>query len=218
MQFKSWTDKGERTDYPNFLNFSKFLLLNLISKTYHSAFGYNLSEVIADNLCMIQHDIIENYEPDDELMALNVKLASKLAKKTLLNHKTIIVRLDDEKNVTNWTEKPSKVSKTWFRDKEFSEKEYWYDFPEDDFISKGNGKTLKLVGPLKDCEYIHVVDLFEKIRLSSEDKGSRLSIDDVLFACRGLCADDTRSFESFNVLSDDGSTLVLKANIDNWST
>lgn len=234
MEFKSWLDNGKQTDFSHFLSYEEYALLNMISRTYHSGFGYHLNEQYAtkqDILCNSNHDIIieiiddenepSNSENETKMILFDLELTKKTSKAYLLKHKTIIIRLDAKNNGSNWREKPCKVKKTWFRENKVSKAQYWYELPSDVFISKAKsekGKKIKLIGSLSSRKYIHVIDNFEEIELRSEEKESQLTIDDILFACRGLCADDTRSIQSFNVLSDNGSVLKLKVNIDNWST
>jgi hypothetical protein len=152
------------------------------------------------------------------MVILDLKLAKKISTTFLLKHKTIILRLHTKKHGSGWLEKPTKVKTTWFRKEDAIKKaKYWYEFPSGIFISKGKGeegRKIKLVGPLSSRSYIHVVEEFEEIKLRSEEKGSQLTIDDVLFACRGLCSNDACSIEGFNVLSDNGSILKLKVNIN----
>lgn len=327
MEFKSWSDDGKKTISSHFLSFEENMLLNLLSRTYHSGFGYDLGEHVVE-----KHDILRNYnhdmvddiislsdnDEDDEstdsnsskdndksgdkskgadkfnysdstdksddeggnlkeesseesveidkendsiddenveedkdgeheednedeeeedneddeedneededesedngkMVIINLETAKNTGKEYLLRHKTIVLRLNTRENGSNWTSKPKKVKKTWFRDKEAKIAKFWYNLPKDKFESELRGQV-EFVGPLSSRKYIHIIDTFEEIELRSDEKGSQLTIDDVLFACRGLCADDTRSVESFNVLSDNGSTLLLKANIDNFST
>lgn len=223
IKFISWSNTGKQTDFSHFLNYEELTLLNLIAQTYHSGFGYHLDENYCgkDNiLCNLSHDIITEViaKKDESTMVIfDLKLAKKISTTYLLKHKTIILRLDIKKNGTNWHEKPDKVKSTWFRENEIPKAKYWYEFPSGIFISKGKGqegRKIKLVGPLSDRSYIHVIDEFEEIKLISKEKGSQLTIDDVLFACRGLCADDTHSISSFNVISDNGSVLKLKVNVN----
>lgn len=225
IKFISWHETGIHTDFSHFLSYEEHTLLNLIAQTYHSGFGYHLDELHCgkdDILCTIDHDIIvEVIDKKDKskMVILDLELAKKISTAYLLKHKTIILRLDTKKNGTNWYEKPIKVKSTWFRDTATPLKnaKYWYEFPKGIFISKGKGeegRKIKLVGPLSARSYIHVIDEFEEIKLRSEEKGSQLTIDDILFACRGLCADDTRSIASFNVISDNGSVLKLKVNVN----
>ncbi len=225
IEFKSWTSSGVKTSLLHFLSYEESTLLNIISRTYHSGLGYKIDEQYIekeDILCNVQNQIIEEVDKTDDENCfeafLNLDLAKSTSENYLLKHKTIILRLYTKKSGIVWNPKPNKVRTTWFRDIQVLDAKYWYDLPSYVFFSNRDKKELMLTGPLMSRPYIHVVDEFVKIRLSSEEKESQLTIDDVLFACRGLCADDTRSIQSFNVLSDNGSTLKLKVNIDNFSS
>lgn len=307
MEFKSWSDDNKKVNVLHFLTFEEYMQLNLLAKTYHSGFGYDLGEHIVgknDILRKYDDDIIEeilslsdnneedekvkdknvdgsddeggdlkeesddeinsndtessddgNNIPDDDgeesenseddsgdvesdnskdqsdesdnsedeseeseqMVIINLEDAKNAGKTHLLGHKTIVIRLNVKEYGSNWTTKPKKVKKTFFRDKEAKIAKFWYNLPKDKFESELRGQV-EFVGPLSVRKYIHVIDTFEEIELRSDEKGSQLTIDDVLFACRGLCSDDTRSVDSFNVLSDNGSTLILKVNIDNSSS
>jgi hypothetical protein len=148
---------------------------------------------------------------NDDGVIINLKEAERLACGYELSHKTIIVT-NTVSEEDAWIEKPPKVQSTTFQGKH-AKYRYWYEFPSNIYKPQ-----LITVGPLSERTYIHVSKLFEQIELSGDEKESHLTVDDVLFACRGLCADDKRGIERFSVLSDDGHKLVLLAHIDNWST
>jgi hypothetical protein len=155
-------------------------------------------------------------DEDEEMFHIDLQKAKDLAVLYKLGHKTVIIRLDRQGESSGWREKPGKNTKMCFYGKQ-KEAKYWYEFPAEMFENNSKGKC-QLLGPLSERKYIKVVDLFDEIEISSSKKKSQITIDDVLFACRGLCADDTRGIHGFDILSDDGSTLVMRADIDNWST
>ncbi|XWV26600.1 hypothetical protein QJ857_gp0466 [Tupanvirus soda lake] len=230
MSFKSWSDTNKKENYPHFLNFEEYTVINFMGPIYHSAFGYYLDEQCIDDGIIASPFMIElvpgifkskNSMYDETTVIIDIDAAEEFAKSYKIHHKTVIVRLAP-RGKSGWTSKPVKVKKLWFRgEKNVVDKPtYWYDFPTDTFNSKNQkeNKILTFVGPLSERPYIHVTDLFEEIELRSIEKQNPLTIDDILFACRGLCADDTRTVNGFSVLSDDGSELILMADIDNWST
>lgn len=225
--FKSWCrnkNKYRKSDFPYFLSFEDYSTLNFLALTYHSAFGYDLDGHSLKEEVQVQELFPLSIEAeDDDMFYIKLDEAKKDACSYNIRHKTIKVRLNPQ-GTESWKEKPGKVTETWFRQKGHphilpvgatKEGVYWYEFPEDVFTGK---YTKMLLGPLSDRKYIHVIDLFEEIELRSVEKKKPITIDDVLFACRGLCCDDTRSIDRFSVLSDDGETLTLMAHIDNWST
>lgn len=74
-------------------------------------------------------------------------------------------------------------------------------------------------------KYIVVRELLMCAEVSSESKGESLTIDDVLFANRALSMDpyrtvgeDNATDHIYNILSDDGDTLTIEPDMDNWST
>ena len=227
VEFKSWLYYDEveiKTDFTPFLSYELYVMLNLLGKTYHSAFGYEQDEHYIKNDAIsplsLEHDMLSHEEYSDEedttFVFINLKLAKKKAETTTFRHKTIILRIDVVENGSNWLEKPHKTTSTWFRQDECNpdpSPKYWYEFPESTFKSKANSKIHPLVGPLSSRSYIHVTEEFEEIEIRSEEKGSPITIDDVLFASRGLCKNDTQSIDGgYNVISDNGSVLILKVN------
>ena len=66
--------------------------------------------------------------------------------------------------------------------------------------------------------YIHVIDPFMKVIIDAKEKGSLLTIDDILFATRALSLDATRSYDRFRILNETLHTLSLEPEMDNWST
>ena len=57
--------------------------------------------------------------------------------------------------------------------------------------------------------YIHVIDPFMKVIIDAKEKGSLLTIDDILFATRALSLDATRSYDRFRILNETLHTLSL---------
>jgi hypothetical protein len=84
--------------------------------------------------------------------------------------------------------------------------------------NKGSG-IFDPLGSGKACPgCITVTDIVSNIEISSEKKDEPITIGDILFASRALCIGPDRSVDQYQVLSDDGITLILFADIDNWST
>ena len=96
-------------------------------------------------------------------------------------------------------------------------RDYWYRMPYEDWynIKKYNRGGL----PTLDTRpYIDVIDRYMKVHVSKEKKGSPITLNDILFASRALCADGTRVIDRYKILSDNNSTLILVPTIDNFST
>lgn len=94
----------------------------------------------------------------------------------------------------------------------YGKPEKWYNKPID---RSGNDDVLEC---LNTRSYINVINPFSEIEISSLTKGSAITIDDVLFACRGLCLDGYRCYDSFKILHANQDLLVLEPEIDNFST
>lgn len=73
--------------------------------------------------------------------------------------------------------------------------------------------------PLKTRKYIQIMSPFMEIHVSSQLKGSPISIDDILFATRGLMVDATRAIDGgYKLLSCQNGVLTIEPDIDNFST
>jgi len=226
MSFKSWSKSDAKQSAEQMLDFDDYFMLNFLAPTYHSAFGHDLNEHYYSNgditpfIFDVEPNLVSRHNKNNEILAnVNVNKAKNIAYDHKLSHKTITIRLNAP-GKSGWISKPSKVTGTWFRGKNaVAQPLYWYEFSAGTFKSKsGSNKIKHFVGPLVERPYIHVIDLFEEIEIRSKEKDYPITVDDVLFASRVLCKDDTRSVKRFSVLSDDGSKLVLMAHIDNWST
>ena len=222
MAYKSWSTAGKKSDSRYMLSFVDQIALNTLCPIYHSGLGYDQEERWESNdedRYLIKLDIFpglikKHFMADGQNVAImDIDKAKECASAYKLRHKTIIVRARPcgqsqwLNHTTNEINKPA-VLKADLRSDQADEALDWYELPA------GDG----YVGPLSERPYIHITDRYDEIEIRSSEKKHRITIDDVLFACRGLCYDDTRVVGRFNILSDDGSTLVLMANIDNWST
>lgn len=99
------------------------------------------------------------------------------------------------------------------------EKNEWFGelVPYWNSVSKWFGPRQSRLPFLSTRNWITVDEPFMQVTLSARTKGSPLTLDDILFATRALAVDDTRIYDSFKVLSQDETTLVLTPVIDNWS-
>jgi hypothetical protein len=100
-------------------------------------------------------------------------------------------------------------------------RDYWFRMPDEDWYNKhnfnpyNNGQGL----PTLDTRpYIRVINLYMEVHILKKQKGSPITLDDILFASRGLCMDHSRVIDEYKILSDNNSTLVLVPTIDNFST
>ena len=58
--------------------------------------------------------------------------------------------------------------------------------------------------------YIHVIQPFMKVIIDAKDKGSPITIDDILFASRALSPSAYAGFANFKILNETYHTLTLQ--------
>jgi hypothetical protein len=229
LDFSSWYLSGEgkdpiRASGERYMKLHDLLLLNTICPCYHAGFGYDIYETFTtmeDSTglgAQIWRDLADGYEDEDEdesySVQFNLKRAKDMAQNQKLSHKIIVIR-SCKRGKSLWIEKPGPVKKTGFDDHEVVDIAHdWYELPLREHKCKAGPYEL----PLSSRSYIHVTDPYDEVEIRSDEKDAPLTIDDVLFASRALCCGPDRSVNEFNIMSDNGSVLVLKANIDNWST
>ncbi len=115
-----------------------------------------------------------------------------------VEYQTVIVKFNGETSKF-WNHKPER---------------YWYNEP-----SKLFRKTKSSRLPfLNTRNYIKVTDPYMSVQISSKDKGSPITIDDILFATRALCCDETRTINKYKLIEKTKDTLVIEPKIDNWSS
>lgn len=91
----------------------------------------------------------------------------------------------------------------------------WYVKPQDEWY---NEKGIELRLPLmSNYPYISVVDPYMEVHISARDKGSPITLYDILFATRALMKDGFRVIDGYKVISMDNTTLTLEPDIDNFS-
>ena len=71
---------------------------------------------------------------------------------------------------------------------------------------------------LKTRKYIKIIEKFMKIEIDACLKDSPITLDDILFATRGLMVDGTRTIDNYKILKITKKTLYLEPEIDNYST
>jgi len=96
-------------------------------------------------------------------------------------------------------------------------KDYWFRMPIKDWYNIKNYNRGGLL-TLDTRPYIRVKTRYMEVDISKQKKGSPITLDDILFASRALCADDRRVIDKYKILSHNNSTLVLVPTIDNFST
>jgi hypothetical protein len=240
--FKSWdveciyddetgeTSKPYQDDILRYLNHRDLSRLNVIGLTYHSAFGYDQGDHVGDDfdeLVSIVPGLITLGDPESDAedsdivperpVLFDLKTAHAVALFSQIPHRKVILRLGPVGKIS-WYNRPPKVTRTWFSGNQtVKDAVYWYNFPFD-HNPKLNKNEYKFLPPLLDRPYITVNELFEEIMIDSVMKSLPITYDDIYFASRGLCCDDTRGSFQYHVMSDDGSTLTLMLEVDNFST
>lgn len=203
------------------LSFEDYVTLNALCNVYHSGFGYDREDALLDepnslSTLKTQFDWIEEVENPDDDTEVTYKLDTKKAKECAINyhlgHDRIVIRLRNE-GKSGWRSKPDNVVRTYFDKSDIVTTPVpWYELPKRSFKKK------EFEGPFSDRHYMQVIDFYDEVAISKNIKGSDITIDDILFASRALCIGADRCVFSYAVLYDDGKTLKLKADIDNWST
>lgn len=199
-------------------------LLNHLAQGYHSGFGFsdrghdidihgylndeNFRNLIRDDSEFRGGERDEYLDELDEnhncismikTVVFYPALLKEKAKLTIPYHTVILKYEEDE-----WMRKPKE----------------WYNLPPTWWT--GDKFKDKILPYLNTKPYININDPFMKITISSDDKGSDLTIDDILFATIGMASDSTRCIlmhdEEYKILSDQNGILTLEPNMDNWST
>lgn len=171
--------------------------LTFLGKIYHTGFGFQKEKntnMVINYGCNNE----DNEDADDELIQYD-ELVNRANK--VVQYKKIILKFESDyewyKMPNDWYNNPSK----WWKDDRF----------QNDLLPYLNSR-----------EYIRVVDRFIEIEINSEKKGSPITLDDILFATRGLALDDTRTVcnfdDKYKIVSSNCDTLVLEVGLDNFST
>jgi hypothetical protein len=173
--------------------------LNLLGKIYSSGRGFVPEIEKKDNILVI-YDYC-----DDEYYDYNQCV--KRSKKTI----------DIEKIIIKFSEN------TWYGDLV-----EWYNNTDEENKKMENGrysdeykehyKTYKLLNAINSKNYISIIEPFMEIHIDAKIKGSKITIDDVLFATRGLCIDHQRNINSFTEIKKTKKMLILEPDIDNFSS
>ena len=113
----------------------------------------------------------------------------------------------------------SKIVLKYSKDTWIEKPDNWFNKPSKWWIDYNNHLKPYALPYLNTRKYIKIDKPFMQITVSEEKKGSKLTIDDVLFATRGLMADDTRIVDGgYKILKVTKDTLTIEPKIDNWST
>jgi hypothetical protein len=181
-------------------------MLNNLGNIYHTYFGFNNhSEHYVPNTeedkQLFWSDYASHEEQDGEEIWYDLDLSCvESAGNEMTPYSVVKLKLPEgywtSYNASNeWYNKPS----AW-----------WKDLKE----------PLQHLPYLKSRGFITIARVGYEIVVSAAEKGIPLTIEDILFAARGLAMDDTRTVatDGFNILSYEDGVLVLEPKTDNWST
>jgi hypothetical protein len=194
--------------------------LNKLGPHYHSYFGFSpknentsqsMNYVSGDNARQYMRDgasvFLDNTEIKNENeIVTGREYMVKIECNDLRIESELTVGYDEvviEYQVDDWYNKPGD----------------WYNRPSYWWRDVNKYFHPYILPYLNTRRYIYVEDPFMRVLVSKEDKGSRITLDDILFATRGLMADDTRIVDGgYIILEETERTLVLEPKIDNYST
>lgn len=174
--------------------------LTTLGKMYHTGFGFRMEDTdVVINYGHNNYDSENDTEPDDTEISLAEIL--ERANKTV-TYKKVVLKYTDE--------------------------DYWYRYPARDWYNEKsswwkNAKFQNRLLPFMSTRnYIKIVEKFMNVEIDSRIKGSPITLEDILFASRGLAMDDTRTVcncdGKYKIISSDNDVLVLEPFIDNFSS
>ena len=135
-------------------------------------------------------DHVEDCEDDGYHFIYDIDTLFRLSQQTVPFDKVTIKYLDD----------------TWFGDLK-----KWYN------RTSQNQKDLPPMKSRK--EYIKIVEPFMEVTICAARKGRAITLEDILFATRGLMVDKTRNIDGgYKLLSQKNNHLVIEPDVDNYFT
>lgn len=168
--------------------------LTFLGPLYHTYFGFNWNN---DEDCdIIKQDDVYDEEND--------------------TYDTICHNYCDIISKSNEAVPYSSVIIKYKEDDWFGDRKQWWNYPSTWFTSDKNKS--KALPYLNTKNYITVKEPFMCVKISAKKKGSQITLDDILFATRALALDDTRTYDSFSVISSTKTTLTLEPEMDNFSS
>jgi hypothetical protein len=203
--------------------------LNILGPMYHSWFGFGLDlkyqagddgyeyvllQDIKNGYATIYDHVSNQPLPSDTLFdydsgtmdaLYDAKKINQLANQKIPFQEVIIKNpIKQERVPSIWYNEPS--CRPW-------------GMPDHGIFHSTSHGDIKVLSLEKTRPYIHVIDHFQEVHLSSVDKGQPLTFDDVLFGTRPLMWDATRLVDGgYHVIEYDNDRLVIDPAIDNWST
>lgn len=203
-------------------------ILNKLGPLYHSYFGLHPEEKSNEIEHFIniknKHDkeILKEYNSDNKIKIISEKTNEEIGLTDIRVNNSYLIIFDYEEL------KPELLNSVPYDEiiLKYSD-DYWTRVPREWYNEPSKWWT-NYIPYLKDYvlpflesrDYIIVEKPFYKIKISKEKKGSALTIDDILFATRGLMADDTRTVNNGYKIIEEIPNKILKLEpmLDNWST
>lgn len=94
------------------------------------------------------------------------------------------------------------------------DEEMWDGIPEVWYTSSNYDENLK-VPPVDSRKWINIVSDFIRVEIDASQKGSKITLDDILFASRCFMIDGYRTVSKYKILSLDDDVLEIEPIIDN---
>ena len=183
--------------------------LNELSKYYHAYYGFDWAP-----------EVYEQYDPNDDyfqqLIHFGLPTFVNEVDRTVVHDLNGLIEGEEYKMVYTPEFLKSKAQmivpyKTVILQENLmyysNTPSIWYNKPSRNWTKK------KGLPYLKTRPYIVVNKPFTKITISADQKGSPLTMDDLLFAARGLTADDTMTITegvAFQIMHDTGDTVIIE--------
>jgi hypothetical protein len=190
-------------------------VLEVLNKCrYHSGKGFFWDpEIFPEEYSHLSTDIpkwwIRRSNSTGHWFGVDCDMQKKAAENTIIKVPKITISL-----TTEWATKP----KEWYNYKIGTRPLLRGESKQDGILADENISFTIVLPPINSRPYIKIVEPFEKVKLYTSLKGGDLTAEDVFFAARALCGDDTRSYDQFIVAQYDEKHLHLEVEIDNWST
>lgn len=191
-------------------------LLNTLGQAYNSGSGFDF---YYDVYYLKNNKYFEDFiDFIDEAFAKNYKVMdseeNKYQRKSEITSDYIMFDLE-------FLKKKSQIPVT-FKTIILKYDEGYWTYGKPHKISKPNRVYEWYKADFKTRPYIKVNDPFMKITISAQEKGSAITIDDILFATRGMALDNSRIITvdgGYEIVSSLGtSMIVLRPCMDNMST
>lgn len=209
-------------------------ILNMLGHHYHTYLGFHPESQDEPHILIEMEDVEDNdmiHQYYQNLMDLsddgNVWIERKSYK---LDYEGFIKECSDKyckiyldiNKVKEWADTPiigkDLITIMYQKNDWFGNPRIWWNSPSKWFKNLKPRIKPNILLPLNSRPYIHVIEPFMRVEIDAIEKGSPITIDDILFATRALALDETRTYDGFKILNETLRTLTLEPEMDNWST